>query len=627
MATDSLVLFRRFHRLALAALALVFLQIVLGSTVRATGSGMGCPDWPLCHGTFLPALDFESCLEYSHRAVGALVSTVSLIGVAWIAFDARLRRSLGLLAGWMTVLIVALVTFGAVTVAFDMPPAVVACHLELAGALAVVWLTIAQRAGELARPLAPAAPSRGFYRGWSLVAFGCAIVQVFLGALVSVSHAGLACPDFPTCYGMWLPPMVGNVALMMIHRFGAYTVAGSVFVLVALAEWQAEARVRRLARAAGLLVLVQIALGISMVLLQVPVPISVTHLATGMTLFITLYASVYASFPRLWAAREDAAAPAEVALPVEEPARPAARLGEVLKAYYQLTKPAIVMLVVLTGLPAILIATGNHPDLVVAIAALVGTSLAAGSAAVFNQYFERERDKVMTRTAKRPIPSGLVPANAALAFGIALGVLAMAILLVWTNWLAAAIALAGLLFYGFFYTLVLKDLSPQNIVVGGAAGASAPLICWAAVTGQVGLPAWIMFAIVFVWTPPHFWALAIFKLEDYIKAELPMYPVVYGVPATARWIVIYSLLLVPISMLLVPLHAAGPIYLAAALGLGLGFLFLAGAVLRTQSKRDATKLFAYSIVYTLALFSALTIDAACGGPTMVHGLMTTASAR
>jgi protoheme IX farnesyltransferase len=138
------------------------------------------------------------------------------------------------------------------------------------------------------------------------------------------------------------------------------------------------------------------------------------------------------------------------------------------------------------------------------------------------------------------------------------------------------------------------------------------------------MPAWIMFAIIFFWTPPHFWALAIFKLDDYVAAKVPMYPVVYGVPATARWIVIYTLMLVPLSLLLVPLQAAGPIYFVSALALGLGFLWLAGRVLVTEAKTDATRLFAYSIVYTLALFSFLTLDAALGGPEQMAALATAA---
>lgn len=291
-------------------------------------------------------------------------------------------------------------------------------------------------------------------------------------------------------------------------------------------------------------------------------------------------------------------------------------LGELLRAYYQLTKPGIVLLVVLTGLPAILIASGGMASPWLTVTALLGTSLAAASAAVFNQYFERERDKVMARTAERPLPSGKIKPGAALAFAVALGLASTAILLAFTHWLAAVIALANLFFYGFFYTLVLKDQSPQNIVVGGVAGASAPLIGWAAVTGTVGLPAWIMFAIIFFWTPPHFWALAIYRLEDYVKAELPMYPVVYGVPATVRWIAIYTLMMVPLTLLLVPLKAAGAIYFFAAVALGLGFLALSGRVLYTQDRKHAIQLFAYSIFYTMGLFAALTLDALISSPAL-----------
>jgi protoheme IX farnesyltransferase len=330
-----------------------------------------------------------------------------------------------------------------------------------------------------------------------------------------------------------------------------------------------------------------------------------------MSLFVSLYLLVYSCWPRLWftATETLADAPAGEERPLVRPA-----LREVVGAYYQLTKPTIVMLVVLTGLPAIMIASQGRVNVGLACAALLGTALAAASAAVFNQYFERERDKQMTRTAARPSPAGLVAPRSALVFAIALGILATGVMLFFTNALATLIALSSLLFYGFFYTLVLKGTSPQNIVIGGAAGASAPLIGWAAVTGEVGWPAWVMFAIVFFWTPPHFWALAIYRLDDYVAAKVPMFPVVYGVPATTRWIAIYTLVLVPLTLFLVPLGAAGPVYFFSALLLGLGFLLFTWRVLITEARRDAIRLFAYSIVYTLALFFMLTVDAALGGP-------------
>ncbi|MEB3196105.1 MAG: heme o synthase [Candidatus Sericytochromatia bacterium] len=603
--------FSRFFPFVCLAVGLIITQMVLGSTVRATGAGMGCPDWPLCHGNFWPAMNFESILEYAHRAVGALVSLTLLVGSAWVLRSAPLRAELGRLVAFGLLLLVAIVSFGAVTVAYDMPPAVVATHLELAALLLITWVTILLRTrAQLRGP--EELPRAGFYLFLLPVALGAVFFQLFLGAMVSVSHSGVACPDFPTCYGMWLPPLVGNVGIQVIHRLGAVTVASVLMLTLLAVEWQAGERVRSWMRLSAGLLVAQIGLGAATVLWEIPPALSVAHLVTGLSLFLCVFLANYQAYPVLWGRPR----PASEAVSAERPAR---RIQ--WRAYYQLTKPTIVMLVVLTGLPALLIATPGALDFGLACAALLGTAGCAASAAVFNQYFERERDKQMARTAARPIPSGLVSPRSALVFALGLGLVSSAVLLVFTHWLATAIAVGSLLFYGFFYTLVLKGTSPQNIVIGGAAGASAPLICWAAVTGEVGWPAWVMFAIIFFWTPPHFWALAIFRLDDYVAAKVPMFPVVYGVPATTRWILIYTLVLVPLSLFLVPLGAAGPVYFFSAVLLGLGFLLLAGRVLMTESKRDATKLFAYSIVYTLVLFSCLTLDAALGGPEFATNLL------
>ncbi|MEB3330093.1 MAG: COX15/CtaA family protein, partial [Candidatus Sericytochromatia bacterium] len=276
--------FRRFALFAWLTIGLIVTQVLLGSTVRATGSGMGCPDWPLCHGQWLPALNFESILEYAHRLVGAIVS-VSLLGMsAWVLASRPLRERLGRLVGLTLLLIALLVTFGAVTVAYDMPPAVVATHLELAALLLITWITVALRSREVLVG-AGEDPRPGVYRWLVLAAaIGC-FGQLFLGAMVSVSHAGLACPDFPTCYGMWVPPLVGNVGVQVVHRLGAVTVAGLIFAMLVAVEVQAGARVRRWARLAGLLVIAQIGLGAATVLSEIPPALSVAHLATGMTLF------------------------------------------------------------------------------------------------------------------------------------------------------------------------------------------------------------------------------------------------------------------------------------------------------------------------------------------------------
>ena len=181
------------------------------------------------------------------------------------------------------------------------------------------------------------------------------------------------------------------------------------------------------------------------------------------------------------------------------------------REYFQLTKPTIVMLMLVTGLPAILMAGRGHVEPLVLVMALVGTALAAGAASALNHYWDRDIDAVMERTSKRPIPGGHVGPSQALSFGLSVGALSVALLALYTTWLAAALGLFSILFYVVIYTMWLKRSTPQNIVIGGAAGATAPLIGWAAVTGHLSLEAWLMFAVIFLWTPPHFWALALYR--------------------------------------------------------------------------------------------------------------------
>jgi protoheme IX farnesyltransferase len=286
------------------------------------------------------------------------------------------------------------------------------------------------------------------------------------------------------------------------------------------------------------------------------------------------------------------------------------RARRLASAYLELTKPRIVSLVILTGLPALLMAAGGVPSPRVFWGALVGIALAAASAASFNHYLDRDIDALMRRTAARPLPSGVLPPAHALALGFVLAALSWVVLVATTHLLAAALALASIAYYAVIYTLWLKRRTPQNIVIGGGAGASAPLIAWAAVTGQVGFPAIVLAMIVFLWTPPHFWALALYRREDYQRAGLPMLPVTHGEEETRRQIVRYTMVLVPVTLTLIPIGAAGPIYAAAATALGAMFLFLAMRLRRTAAVAQAVHLFRFSILYLFALYLALTVDAA-----------------
>lgn len=279
-------------------------------------------------------------------------------------------------------------------------------------------------------------------------------------------------------------------------------------------------------------------------------------------------------------------------------------------AFVELTKPRIVMLVLMTGVPAMMIAAHGFPAPKVFWGALLGTALAAASAATFNHYYDRDIDARMVRTAARPLPAGILPPGRALGFGFMLGALSLLVLLTTTNLLAASIAMVSIFYYSVVYTVWLKRRTPQNIVIGGAAGASAPLIAWAAVTGHIGLAAVIQALIVFLWTPPHFWALALYRSSDYEAAGIPMLPVTHGHPETRRQILLYSMILVGVTLALGPIGAAGWVYDISAALLGLGFLYFAFRLYRTGAEVFAVKLFRYSIMYLFMLFLMLTVDAA-----------------
>ena len=282
-------------------------------------------------------------------------------------------------------------------------------------------------------------------------------------------------------------------------------------------------------------------------------------------------------------------------------------------AYLELTKPRIVLLVLLTGVPALLLAARGLPDLRTVLGAILGTALAAASAAAFNHVFDRDLDAVMVRTRNRPLPTGVLTPAQGLAFAFLLAGLSWIVLAAWTNLLAAAVGLLSIAYYALVYTVWLKRATPQNIVIGGGAGATAPLIAWAAVTGRIELTAIVLALIVFFWTPPHFWALALYRREDYARAGIPMLPVTHGEEETRRQILLYTLGLVPVTLVPVGLGAAGMIYALPALGLGALFAWFAFRLYRTRETGRAVRLFRFSILYLFALFTALGIDAGVSG--------------
>ncbi len=283
-------------------------------------------------------------------------------------------------------------------------------------------------------------------------------------------------------------------------------------------------------------------------------------------------------------------------------------MKQTLASYVNLMKPHVTVLLLGTTLAAMAIAQQGMPAWPLVVATLVGGALAAGSANAINCYWDRDIDRIMSRTKNRTLPAGRVPPSHALKFGVTLGALSFVLLAIWVNLLSAALALAAILFYVLVYTIWLKRTSTQNIVIGGAAGAVPVLVGWAAVTGRIDLAAIWLFLIVFLWTPPHFWALALLLKKDYARAQVPMLPVVVGEHETKRQILLYTLLLLSATLVLFGMRAMGYFYLAAALALGGGLLFLAVRLLREQTLRYARTLFWYSNLYLALLFAAMVID-------------------
>lgn len=279
-----------------------------------------------------------------------------------------------------------------------------------------------------------------------------------------------------------------------------------------------------------------------------------------------------------------------------------------LKAYVALTKPRIIELLLITTVPTMVVAARGLPSLGLIAATVVGGTLAAGGANAINMYVDRDIDALMKRTEKRPLVTGAVSPREALIFAIALEVIAFVWLWALVNLLSAVLAVSATAFYVFVYTLWLKRSSSNNIVIGGAAGAVPVLIGWSAVTNSLGLAPLVLFAVIFVWTPPHFWALAIKYKDDYTAASVPMLPSVASFAAVARQIVIYTVALWAASLLFAPVAGMGLIYVGAAVLLGAVFLLFALQLQREHTAARAMRLFSYSISYVTLLFGAMALD-------------------
>lgn len=278
------------------------------------------------------------------------------------------------------------------------------------------------------------------------------------------------------------------------------------------------------------------------------------------------------------------------------------------KAYVDLTKPRIIVLLLFTALGGMFLAAQGKPDVVTVLVVLIAGALASAGANALNQWFDRDIDQAMSRTSKRPVVVGAIPNSHAVIFGLATNVVAFAMLSSMVNLISAALTLCATLFYVLVYTMALKRTSTQNIVIGGAAGAIPPAVGWVAITGSLDLPAIYLFAIVFFWTPPHFWALSLLLKDDYASANVPMLPVVAGVDVTKKSILLYTVLMLALTTMFALTGAVGTVYLASSVVLGGLFIYFALRLMRRPGIEGAKPLYLYSLLYLAVLFLAIIGD-------------------
>lgn len=574
---------RSFIRLLAAGTIATTVTIASGGLVSALGAGAACSSWPICvESLAMPAAG----LAMGHRALVLIALLLVLAGAA----GAWRRRDRD---GWVRlppliapILLLAQVGVGALMVQLQRHDLADVSHLALA------LLTLACQLVALVALMQPAALTEGRLgasaersarrlRGlawWSAAAAGVLVL--------ALSRRGQLGDSLSLASGL---PANAAGALTM-----ALTLSGGTL-------WQTW-RLRKgdmVLIGAGALSLALV--GATGALLWLPTQIIGLGIGLGASLWIMAL-----TVAMLTMRRPLVSAPAGIARPLA--AAEGRQLKAVIDDYISLTKPKVISLLLVTTLAAMFITEAGTPSLWLVIWTMIGGYLAAGGAGAINCAFDSDIDINMGRTSRRPVPSGRISRRSAMAFGLVLSALSVIVMLAFTTPMATFWSTLGIVYYAYFYTQLLKRSTWQNIIIGGGAGAIPPLVGWTAVTGTVSLAAVLLFVIIFYWTPPHFWALALVKQKDYARAGVPMLPVVAG-EAETRWqIWVYSVMLVGLSLLLTPIQAMGWIYLVLALILGGLFLHSAWGVWRRGDQAAIWGLYKYSLLYLALLFAAMVVD-------------------
>ena len=601
-----------FRTIALAAAIILYALIVTGGIVRVTGSGGACPDWPTCFGQWTPPPGQSASIDYLHRLATFLAVPVVLAGlvVAWRRYrnQAWIFRSLLVATG----LLAAQVALGAAIARGVFPVGrswLDALHLGLSLlALGSVLLATAMvfyltRTEEKTSHGVNEARQgkrlvfRSPFARLSLLTLGALIFLLVSGTLVAGSQSTTACPGWRVC----IPAITNGIFAAWInlaHRL-MVPITSLLMAVLFFKAWRTQRTQTPIlvsTTAAAVLFFAQALLGAKLVA-GFPAYLLALHEATAVAVWAALVVQV-TTVGIAARTEEDEAA---------EAAQATGRKG-LMKDFLALTKPIVVVLLLVTTYAGMVIGARAWPPFWLTFWTLLGGFMAAGGSGAINQYIDRFDDFKMQRTQKRPIPAGRLTAGEGLAFGVLMALSSFYVMVAFVNLLAALLTLAGIIYYVLLYSIFLKKTTVYNIVIGGGAGAIPPLVGWAAATGNLNIPSLFLFALVFLWTPPHFWALALVRRKDYARAGVPMLPVVRGEKETRWQIFLYTIELVVLTLFLPVFGLGGSIYMVGAGLLGGWLLLAAWKVWKQGGNKVAWKMYRYSSMYLAFIFLVLMID-------------------
>ena len=592
---------RLFITLTLATTIVLFLTVVLGGIVRVAEAGNACSDWPTCLGQWTPPIEPNALVNYLHRATTALIFLL-LLRSLWVGYIGQATPVVRKLLMVSMVLLGLQVLWGWAIASGDYS----AFHdwinvIHLLFSLAMLGSMSAVLVLSFYRQYASGNRGRLTFQSkfgrTSIVLLISLFVLLISGAMVTNIPERLNCASWPLCTEQFFPSDWASW-INMTHRT-LVLLTGILMVATWIQAWRTQRSQTPIlvsTTVGVVLFFAQALMGAKMVD-GFPTYLLVLHQATAVAVWIAFVVQAVVTGLAVRSTGDE----------LDEAAQIQGGKG-LWKDLLMLTKPRVVVLLLVTTLAGMVIGAREWPRLDIMLWTLLGGFMAAGGSGAINQYIDREDDGKMQRTQKRPIPSGRLTPGEGLAFGAAMVLSSFYLMTAFVNFLSALLVLTGIIYYVLIYSIFLKKTTVQNIVIGGGAGAIPPLVGWAAATGSLNIPALFLFAIVFMWTPPHFWALALVRRKDYARAGVPMLPVVRGEKETRWQIFLFTVELVGLTLLLPLFGLGGSIYLFSAVLFGLWLLMAAWKVWKLGGNKLAWKMYRYSSMYLAFLFIALMVD-------------------